>query len=125
MNADFTGVFKVLFKIEDISEMLQLNKDRAVMMAAMAYQGDVQKIAPVDTGQYRSSIRVDLLPGIRPSAGIGSPMPQTRRLEYGFVGEDSLGRVYNQAPRPHWRPMWDLNLTTYERILNLALAGKI
>ena len=26
------------------------------------------------------------------------------RLEYGFVGEDSLGRSYDQAPRPFLRP---------------------
>lgn len=27
----------------------------------------------------------------------------SRRLEFGFVGTDSLGRNYNQAPRPHLR----------------------
>lgn len=27
-----------------------------------------------------------------------------RRLEYGFVGLDSLGRTYDQAPRPFARP---------------------
>ncbi|MGV9878670.1 hypothetical protein [Streptomyces sp. NPDC003006] len=27
-----------------------------------------------------------------------------RRLEFGFVGVDSLGRHYNQRPFPHLRP---------------------
>jgi len=41
------------------------------------------------------------------AATIGTNAVQARRLEFGFVGADSLGRVYNQAPLPHWRPMAD------------------
>ena len=33
-----------------------------------------------------------------------NPSPQTRRLEYGFVGTDSLGRQYHQPAFPHFRP---------------------
>lgn len=35
---------------------------------------------------------------------IGTDAPQGRRLEYGFVGTDSLGRSYNQPPFPHVEP---------------------
>ena len=27
------------------------------------------------------------------------------RLEFGFIGTDSLGRNINQGPRPYWRPV--------------------
>jgi hypothetical protein len=30
--------------------------------------------------------------------------PYAQRLEFGFIGTDSRGRVYNQAPRPFVRP---------------------
>lgn len=30
--------------------------------------------------------------------------PQTHRLEYGFIGTDSLGRNYHQPAFPHFRP---------------------
>ncbi|WP_405999407.1 hypothetical protein [Streptomyces sp. NBC_00829] len=30
--------------------------------------------------------------------------PQQRRLEYGFVGVDRLGRQYRQPPFPHIEP---------------------
>jgi len=33
--------------------------------------------------------------------------PQAMRLEFGFVGTDSLGRHYTQPPFPHWRPAED------------------
>jgi hypothetical protein len=35
---------------------------------------------------------------------VGTVRPQGLRLEFGFVGTDSLGRTYNQAPRPHMGP---------------------
>jgi hypothetical protein len=103
------------------------NKEAAVMAAGQAYEADMKKApqTPVDIGQYRSSIRADLDRTLNgPVALIGSPMPQTLRLEFGFYagdgyknGVDSLGRHYNQMMRPHWRPIWDFNLPTYERIM--------
>lgn len=37
-------------------------------------------------------------------ATVGTNKPQGKRLEYGFVGTDSLGRHYNQPPYPHVGP---------------------
>lgn len=37
----------------------------------------------------------------------GTNRDQGRRLEFGFVGADSLGRVYNQPPYPHVGPAVD------------------
>lgn len=31
--------------------------------------------------------------------------PYAARLEFGFIGTDSLGRNINQGPRPYWRPV--------------------
>ncbi|WP_327123006.1 HK97 gp10 family phage protein [Streptomyces sp. NBC_01727] len=38
------------------------------------------------------------------TAIVGTAKPQGRRLEFGFVGPDSLGRVYNQPPYAHVGP---------------------
>jgi hypothetical protein len=35
---------------------------------------------------------------------VGTNKPQGRRLEYGYVGPDSLGRVYDQPPYAHVGP---------------------
>lgn len=57
------------------------------------------------TGDYRRSITLEIaLVGGMPSAIVGTVSPQGRRLEYGFVGPDSLGRHYNQPPFPHFDP---------------------
>jgi len=61
----------------------------------------VRALAPYRTGVYRMSWQIQ-------ASGRGylifTNHPAARRLEYGFVGTDSLGRNYNQAPRPHMRP---------------------
>ena len=57
------------------------------------------------TGDYKRSMSIVYLDAL--VASIGTNAPQAARLEYGFVGEDALGRNYAQPPFPHWRPMAD------------------
>ncbi|MGW7237045.1 HK97 gp10 family phage protein [Streptomyces sp. NPDC054804] len=59
----------------------------------------------VITGQYRASwdVRVTVTGG-QVSAVVFTEAPQSRRLEYGFVGVDRLGRQYRQPPYPHIEP---------------------
>ncbi|MGV9272335.1 HK97 gp10 family phage protein [Streptomyces griseosporeus] len=59
----------------------------------------------VITGQYRASWDVRMrYGGGEVTAEVFSDAPQARRLEYGFVGVDSLGRHYRQSPFPHVEP---------------------
>ena len=59
----------------------------------------------VITGEYRNSIQVSYSSrGGGVSAAVFSPLPFSRRLEYGFVGTDAAGRTFNQPPYPHFRP---------------------
>lgn len=51
----------------------------------------------VVTGKYRSMFMIV-------NGRVVNPSPQTRRLEYGFSGTDSEGRVFHQPPFPHIRP---------------------
>ncbi|MFC4512214.1 HK97 gp10 family phage protein [Streptomyces ehimensis] len=57
------------------------------------------------TGRYRASWQAEVS-GAGPlvTGVVGSSAPQARRLEYGFAGADSLGRVYHQPPFPHLGP---------------------
>lgn len=57
------------------------------------------------TGDYRRSWTHEIATdGVLVTAAVGTKKPQGRRLEYGFVGADSLGRIYNQPPYPHVGP---------------------
>lgn len=44
-------------------------------------------------------------------------VPYAKRLEYGFVGTDSKGRLYNQAPRPYFRSTYELEKAVIKRKL--------
>ncbi|SED62586.1 Bacteriophage HK97-gp10, putative tail-component [Streptomyces sp. 2112.2] len=57
------------------------------------------------TGDYRRSWTHEFsTSGLNVEAIVGTNKPQSRRLEYGYVGADSIGRIYNQPPFPHVGP---------------------
>lgn len=59
----------------------------------------------VITGDYRRSWNTRFAMGTDVFTGtVGTDRPQARRLEYGFVGADRIGRVFHQPPFPHVGP---------------------
>lgn len=68
----------------------------------------------IESGQYVSGIqkRISRDGGFLGFGGtakgeVWTDAAQANRLEFGFVGTDSLGRHYTQPPFPHWRPAED------------------
>lgn len=60
------------------------------------------------TGDYTRTMNAQVSRGANGVEGtIGTNAVQAMRLEFGFVGEDSLGRSYRQPPFPHWRPTFE------------------
>lgn len=71
------------------------------------------------TDEYYNSIgyETSYTRGGLATVSVGSDAPQMMRLENGFVGQDSLGRVYEQPPYPHFRPAADEMEATYEEYM--------
>lgn len=87
-------------------------------------QADVQSNARAlfDVVDYDASIKMRMTGGrIRPRANVTSDAPQAHRLEYGFIGVDSLGRHVEQSPRPHFRPALERIRADYVRAIAEAL----
>lgn len=61
------------------------------------------------TGDYRGSWRVETVTdgADEVSRSVGTDRAQANRLEYGFVGTDSIGRTYDQPPYEHHGPAVD------------------
>ena len=115
---DFSCLSKMSRDLQKIGANVQKNEAAVVKLAANEYKNDVQAIIQYKTGTLRRSVHVEMTTeGLRQVALIGTDAPYARRLERGFIGKDSLGRVYNQAAQPRWRPAWDNNLPKYQRIL--------
>lgn len=70
---------------------------------------------PVITGNLKSSIGyvTDRSAGVgglkqpesKHTLRVGTNVAYAARVEFGFVGTDSLGRTYNQAGKPYLRPV--------------------
>ncbi|MGW5529386.1 hypothetical protein [Streptomyces xanthochromogenes] len=76
----------------------------------------------VITGTYRNSWQsVTTATPYGAQCTIGTNAPQGRRLEFGFVGADARGRVYNQSPFPHVQPALGYIGQTLQSELRLAL----
>jgi hypothetical protein len=78
------------------------------------------------TGDYRSSWKPRPARARRLPYGamctLATDAPQGRRLEFGFVGIDSLGRHYDQKPFPHVEPAIDFIGTTLLAQMRFAVA---
>jgi hypothetical protein len=121
-----------------VGEKLEL----ALVAGALLVQNDAKRLAPIVTGTLRRSIHIgghtELAPGFNESEGysdvhgnevgpasarilVGTDLVYARRIEYGFMGADSLGRHYHQAAQPYLRPALAENITNVEAATRLVL----
>lgn len=78
---------------------VRLEADAAGLIEASAKRQDSYTTR---SGSNRRSIHTQ--PGALGAYEVGPTMVYSRRLELGFDGADSLGRVYHQKPRPYMKP---------------------
>ncbi|MBW2632042.1 MAG: HK97 gp10 family phage protein [Deltaproteobacteria bacterium] len=98
----------------DFGKALEKNQRNALKLTGNAYKRDVQKGAPHITGTYRRSIHLE--PEGSDTILVGTDLEYGPRLEYGYADTDKLGRTYNQAAQPHFRPPLDTKFSEYQQI---------
>lgn len=100
---------------------LGLGAERAVRKATLATRNTASTLAPVRTGTLRRSYHTEFP---TPLVGVvGTDLVYARRVEYGFVGVDALGRFYDQAPRAHLGPAFDIHSADFVRDLRALTRG--
>lgn len=80
------------------------------------------------TGSLRRSIRVRETVEQMPNTWVSRIAPDMiygRRVELGFVGADSLGRVYNQPPYPYLGPGLIQSIPVFDRLTINSWSGAI
>jgi HK97 gp10 family phage protein len=92
-----------------------------VAAGAEIFESHAKENAPVLTGRLRDGIHTETVldtdtqqqlmvtPVVAADNPYGFDPPYARRIELGFIGVDSLGRHYHQAPQPYMRPAFDEN----------------
>jgi len=108
-----------------------------VLEAADLIQQEERALVSVLSGDLRDSIHIEEIAdgpfyyevSVHPAEVAdnrwGLDPAYARRIEYGFVGLDSLGRNYNQAPQPYVRPAWDSQKEPAQKVIVDGLAAAI
>ena len=82
---------------------------------------DVVQHAPVETGDYADSIQM-ILDSDR-DVHLVTDHPAANALEFGDAGADSLGRVVDKPPQPHFGPGVRSQRRPLERRIGERLTG--
>jgi Bacteriophage HK97-gp10, putative tail-component len=85
---------------QDVSMAVEKSSEELLANIQNRLSGGRMDGAPgLRTGEYRASWKYNAA-----THTVYTEHPASYRLEYGFVGVDSLGRHYADPPRPHVRP---------------------
>ncbi len=105
---------------------LNVKLGQKIAQAAAMVEGDAKRNASgrpgpnVQTGNLRARItHVVAADGL--SARVGTIVEYAPRLEFGFSGSDSKGRVYNQKPYPFLYPALAANFEKIKRMITDAV----
>lgn len=130
ITVKMTGVEEIMSSIQKLAIASPQAVKAGTLRVAMKIERQAKAMCAVDTGRLRASIstnwtgsgksRGDVEPKAQPEDGTGQPQEKSDtftavvgtnvkygpRIEFGFVGTDSLGRKYNQAERPYLYPAY-------------------
>jgi len=91
---------------------------------ARIVEADARARVPVLTGKLKRSIQQEAMPE-QLAVKIGSKLLYAKRIEYGFVGKDSLGRRFNQPAQPYLRPALNQNRESIVRTVRDAFLRQL
>ncbi len=87
---------------DSIKSGLHKAVDRALYKSTLHLQGEIKGESPVLSGHLRGSVDMGIEPS-RLEGEVSTNLEYAMRIEYGFKGEDILGRNFNQKPNPFFR----------------------
>lgn len=110
----YSNAPQIAAKLDRVGALAVLRSNSLVRHHAMLLETRIKAKASgrpgprARTGDYRRSWSTTMTSKAgTTTATVGTNKPQARRLEFGFVGADRIGRVFNQPPFPHVGPAVD------------------
>ena len=100
-------------------------------------------IRAVDTGRLMGSLSVAWIsgkssvnspatasdavekPNEKNTVFVGTNVVYAARIEFGYTGPDSLGRTFNQRPKPYLRPAFNSSKEAIKRIIRKAVGDAL
>lgn len=131
-------MFKVTSKLIGDKQLLsQLRKldsaaqgvalERAATAGIQPIQNEAIILVAKDTGTLARSIHTETIERRRNYVEVatGTDVEYAKRIEFGFMQADALGRHYNQPAQPYMRPAYDTKRKAAENDTRAALADLI
>lgn len=109
MRSRLHGAQELVARIEGMKNDSEQIITTALVYGATTVQQKAQRKAPKVTRTLSRSIQVGEpeTDATRITVKIGTDVEYARRIELGFVGADSLGRMFDQAGKPYMQPALD------------------
>lgn len=124
-------------KIKYLLEGARFGLKAGVSEAGLLFQEAAKANVPVMTGNLRDHIHTETVvdeplkqelvvtPVQEAANQYGFDPAYARRIELGFVGADSLGRMYHQAPQPYMRPAFEEHKEAARQIIVSSVKDEI
>lgn len=109
VKIDDRAVLAAFKKLATVTQAANL--ETAVRAGGLPIINEAVELSPKLTGTNARSIQQNITErgNGRIHSEIGPSTVYGARLEFGYSDTDSLGRTYNQPPRPYMRPAYDHN----------------
>jgi HK97 gp10 family phage protein len=110
MTVKVTGGRELVARFGRLSDVASTKAlERAVLAGAQPILNEAKRRTPYITGTLRRSLHAEITSSSRHrvDAAVGTDVAYARRIELGFAGRDSRGRVFHQPPQPYLRPAFD------------------
>lgn len=115
-------------KFKQLDKAVQGNTlEKAATTGILPIQNEAIVLVAKDTGTLARSIHTETVEKRRTYVEVatGTDVEYARRIEFGFMQADALGRHYNQPARPYMRPAYDGKKKAAENDTKAALADLI
>ena len=119
ITVSIRGLDALSLQVKYMQVAAQLGLKLGVSEAAGLVGNEAKVLVPVETGNLRDHIHTDLVtdepqtqvravsPAVEADNKWGFDPAYARRIEFGFSGMDSLGRVFHQVEQPYMRPAYE------------------
>lgn len=106
------GLSQVKAKLDKLPEDVDKKVADLINKTAINIQNNAKRLAPVDTGRLRSSIRIRFYRDNGPAADIYTDVEYAAYLEFG---------TKRMSARPYMTPAWELERAKFEEALRSIL----
>ena len=119
LTVSITGLSELDMKVRYMREAAQTGLKLSASEAAQLFVEEAKALVPVATGNLQEHIHAEqlddspnrqtfqVMPFDESGNEYGFDPAYARRIEYGFIGTDKLGRNFHQAAQPYMRPAFD------------------